>query len=383
MKRRLRRWISSPASKRSAPVTLENERVLANLLTTPDFFPLKYDAQSNMMLFVEMTRESFRQSVFLDDRVVRASSRTLSMGLKQLKLLPVQPERPLHFILHGAACGSTLLARYLEALPHGFVLKEPRLLLQLAGQPNDTSIFDAHESGLWDDWFKLTLVLLQRAYPSDAAVIVKAPDISNWMASFLLDHDRRTKVVFLQSPLKEFLLSVLKIDGRRRWVRQRVEALRGRLVQVRFLSEIVVADLTDGQCGAAFWLFNCFICSLLLARSDSDRIFPLGSATLFNQPQQAVGAVADFFGLTHDEARAAALAQLDSLSYYSKDINRAIPYDIAARMDELGETERRLGGKSKRRLRGRTLSAPGGFRDVPFPSNEIRFWSNQRIHDFG
>ena len=107
-------------------------------LATPDFFPLKIDPLHNTVLFVQMSRKSFRQSAFLDQRAVVSGQTTLSAEIHELSRR--QADCPTHFILHGAFCGSTLLARYLEQLPHCFVLKEPGVLSQLSWLGNNPSI---------------------------------------------------------------------------------------------------------------------------------------------------------------------------------------------------------------------------------------------------
>ena len=95
-------------------------------LATPDFFPMQIDVKRNTILFALMSRGTFRQSSFLDRRIVRAGATTLMAEIP--KLATRQPVQPMQFILHVAFCGSTLLARYLETLPHCLVLKEPGVL---------------------------------------------------------------------------------------------------------------------------------------------------------------------------------------------------------------------------------------------------------------
>jgi hypothetical protein len=235
----------------------------------------------------------------------------------------------LHFVLHGAFCGSTLMARHLQELPHCFVLKEPGLLAQLARMKKHASDAGTIELRSWADWFNVAMALLARAYTSDAAVVVKPNDVCNWMGNLLLDHDPRTKIIFLASPLKMFLLSVLKLDDRRKWARGRIRQLNGFLTQVPFLTEISIEDLNDGQCSAALWLLNSFLCSSLLARPDSDRIRPLNGEDLLRRPQENLRDVADFLGLAHDESNRGALTTLRPMSYHAKELHR--PYDAVAR----------------------------------------------------
>lgn len=176
-----------------------------------------------------MSRESFKRSTFVDRNAISGET-IVSVDIP--KLLRRQAESPMHFILHGAFCGSTLLARYLEELPHCLVLKEPAVLAQLSGLRNNT--FAAGVPDSWNDWFRVALVLLARGYPMDDAVIVKAPDLCSWMGDLLLDHNASTKVVFLLARLKVFLLHVFKEKWQRQWLRGHVQHLSRPMTQCRF-----------------------------------------------------------------------------------------------------------------------------------------------------
>src|SRR5579871_3001385 len=104
------------------------------LLERPEFFPLRIDLQRHAMAFVQLSREMLRRSSFLDQREILTGAATRWLDLDALfdRLASKSPTCPAHFILHGAFCGSTLLARHFEQLPHCLVLKEPQLLAQIA-----------------------------------------------------------------------------------------------------------------------------------------------------------------------------------------------------------------------------------------------------------
>ncbi|MFZ1123482.1 MAG: hypothetical protein WAN81_24935, partial [Candidatus Binataceae bacterium] len=330
-------------------------------LATPDFFPMQFDAQRNSILFVQMSRQSFKQSVFLDRRAVRAGTTTLSTEIP--KLMGRQAERPMHFILHGAFCGSTLLARYLETLPNCLVLKEPSVLFQLSRLP-DSSPAEAEPSP-WYDRLRVTLALLARGYPGDRAVSIKASDRCSWMGNLLLDHDASTKVIFVSAPLKVFLLQVLKEDERRQFVRARVEQLGGAMAQVLFLSGIEVTDLTDGQRAAALWLLNSFLCRSLQTRPDSHRILVLNGEDLISRPEDTVLEAAEFFGLADDEGSRAALETLQPASHHAK--HGQLPYDASARETDLTRAETRYGDEVGAALSWASMVASGWLAQSPFP----------------
>lgn len=330
-------------------------------LATPDFFPTKIDAERQIIQFTQMSKDSFRQSTFLDRRIVRAGATTLMAEIP--KLITRQTMLPLHFILHVAFCGSTLLARYLETVPRCLVLKEPGVLGQLSLLKD--AMPDAADPRLWDEWFKVVAALLSRGYQEDLAVVVKAADMNNWMGSLFLDHDVRTKIIFLFIPLRTFLLQVLKADHRRQWLREHMRALRRPMGQVPFLSQIDAEELHDGQRAAAMWLTNAFLCRALLERPDSQRIILLDGECLISQPRQHILAAADHLGLIADEFGCAAVRELFPMPHHAKD--KQLAYDASTRAAELAVAEARYVGEVAAAMSWASVVSSGWLANSPFP----------------
>jgi hypothetical protein len=298
-----------------------------NPLSTPDWFPMALDHERRTLTFVQMTRDTFRQSAFHHEAIIRAGNRTMKGSID--KLTGLKPGVPSHFILHTAFCGSTLLARYLDNLPRCFVVKEPNLLTQLAGLPYSDS---------WPGWFATSLNLLGRAYPSDAATIIKLHDVCNWMGGPILDHDPRTRIVFLYNPLPRHLLQILKDQQRRTDVHRHVRSQPMALLPA--LAKVTAGELTDAQCAAAMWLLNAHLCSRLLARPDADRVLVMNGQDVIFDPQTAVLTVGEHFGLADDCTRAE-LAKLQPATSHAKD--RGVYYDRAALAVDLAAAEHRYG----------------------------------------
>jgi hypothetical protein len=323
--------------------TIDHEGDISTFLACHDYCPLRIDPQRRAVVFVQMSRETFRRSSFLDQRAILAGPATRFVDVDELfERLPSRPtERPTHFILHGAFCGSTLLARHFEELPHCLILKEPQLLAQIAGLGNNPgAIPGAHAL---EDWLHAALILLSRSDASDSAVLIKAPDQINWLANRLLDWDRRTKVIFLAAPLRVFLLSALKSQERRDWLRSRARGLRAQLARIPFPEELVADALTDGQLGAALWLLNSFLCSNLLARPDSDRVLAMSSEDLVSRPRETFHDAVEFLGLTRDEEIRRALGAFRPITYYSKEPDARVHFDATTRGAALAEIEKQFG----------------------------------------
>lgn len=293
---------------------------------TPDWFPTSLDQEGNVT-FVQMTRDTFRQSAFHHEAVVRAGDQTLKIPMSELGAL--KPSVPSHFILHTSFCGSTLLARYLQDLPRCFVLREPRLLTQLSVLPYTNS---------WLGWFTTSLNLLGRVYPSDAATIIKLHEFCNWMGGPILDRDPRTKMVFLYNPLRTHLLQTLK-DERRTGIYKHVTGYPMALVPA--LAAAIAGELSEAQCAATTWLLNAHLCGRLLARPDANRVLVMDGQCVISDPQRAVLSVAEHFGVADDDARAV-LARLRPSTSHAKS-TRGKAYDAALLAADLASAERRCG----------------------------------------
>ncbi len=337
-------------------------QIVSDPLATPDWFPMRIDPRRDVMVFVPMSRDAFRQATFLDPDIVPGGATTLLTPMP--KLLTRRPLCPIQFILHGGFGGSTLLARYLEELPHCLVLKEPDVLGQLSSFKDQP--LAPGEPDRWDDQFKVVFAMLARAYPSDTAVVVKATGMCNWMANFLLDHDEKTKIVFMFSPLRLLLLQILKVERRRHWLRKYMEFLARPMSQVQFLMDLEAESLTDGQCAAAMWLLNSFLCRSLLERPDSHRIRVLNGENLISQPKETVLAAADFLGLLDDDANRAAVDGLRASSYHAKDSR--LPYDATVRATELADAEARCGSEVEAAMSWARAVSEGWLRQCPFPT---------------
>jgi hypothetical protein len=164
------------------------------------------DFARSVLKFVRMSRDTYRDSVFLDDRTRFLGNQAFEMLLDDILFAAsCKPKaiRPIHYILHTTFCCSTLLSRYFELLEFCFVLKEPLLLTQLALTPPQSV-------SQWDVVFDVGVKLLTRTYEPNQIVVIKPHEPCNVLAERLLKHDDRSTVTFLITPLRQFLLAILK-----------------------------------------------------------------------------------------------------------------------------------------------------------------------------
>jgi hypothetical protein len=179
-----------------------------------------------------------------------------------------------------------------------------------------------------------------------------------------LARDSRSKILFLQSPLKTFLLSVLKLPGRRTWARERLSIIAGPLAATLF-PDLATAELSDAEATAALWLYNCSLCRSLLTGPESHRVLAIGGEAVADNPLDTVSLGAEFLGLAVPESGAVqGLIELEA-ARHAKDIS--VPYDGAARRRDRALADGRFGAEAELGVSWAMRAAPGLVADCPFP----------------
>jgi hypothetical protein len=312
-----------------------------DLLVSPELYPLKIDRRRGTMSFVRMSPDSYRDSVFLDGRTRHVGADVLEARLDDLLLASANaPARAgrVHYILHMAFCCSTLLARYLELLPSCFVLKEPRLLTQVALESHRVA-----ERG--EESFGLCVRLLTRSYDAEQLVVIKVNDWCNSLGPRLLRANDSATATFLTTPLRHFVLSVLKSQTRRAWVHHRIQAA-ARDAAASALAAVPLDDLTDAQAAAYLWLVNRSLCASLASHAQlGSRVLVLDGRQVAEGPEAALRAVAALSGLPLGDEKLAWMLAQPTRQSYSKDLSRR--YDAEARQAEERELLERLGPEAQ------------------------------------
>jgi hypothetical protein len=323
----------------------------AELLSSPDFYPLKMDFDNNVLSFVPMSRAAYQASSFLDGRTQAAGPERFDLPAAELLAAAAGTPRatnPVHYIFHAAFCCSTLLARYLELVPPCFVLKEPLFLTQMAVvRPRAIAAHNqgALEPAEWALLFELCARLLGRGYAPEDVVAIKVNDICNSLGELLLARDPAAKAVFVTIGLKEFLLVLLKAPERRQW-------LRGRLVKAQkdaaIIPELAGFDplqMSDAEGGAFLWALNEALRARLCAMYQSRVLTVLGEE-IADKPAGPVLAAAKHFGLAVSQGLPRNVFSGATASRYAKDPSRA--YDARSRRKELKTLEKQIGAEADR-----------------------------------
>jgi len=321
---------------------------LLDVFASPELYPIKIDFLRQVVSFWRMSQASYRRSNFLDERAYRSSSEFFEVSLDDLLMCSSQAPASYNrvaYVFHSAYCCSTLLARYLELIPGCFVLKEPRLLTQVAVSRPGLSALQVgslvEASALkWKRVFDLCIRLLARAYGADEVVIVKANDRCNALGKLLLECNDRSRAIFLSIALRTFLLSVLKTQKRREWLRERLRVGKKDAASFPVLAGIDPRQLGDAEAGAYLWMLNDALCRQLCFKTETSRAMALDGEEIAESPHTALRAVACHFELPLDSRELKYVLTHPSIGRYSKDLS--VAYDVNSRRREMIDLEKRF-----------------------------------------
>ena len=312
---------------------------LTRLFKSPEFYPVSVDFGTNALQFLQMSRESYRNSVFLDVRTRHLGQSAHSVNLDDVLLASAgtgAKKEGAHYILNTAFCCSTLLARYFELFPNCFVLKEPSLLTQLALTPESVS--------RWKDVFPVCVKLLARTYLDTERPVIKVHEACNILGNRLLQ-DTEITITFLSTPIRRFVLSILKSDFRRQWVRKRVSQMSKRHEFAEVFQDVDLAELSDAQAACCMWMADHLLSQRLSASDNGNRVFVLNGDEVADHPLEALARIAKAGGFAVSEQQLEAVVSHPLVNRYSKDWS--IPYNAASRHEEIERLEQQWGKEAE------------------------------------
>lgn len=313
---------------------------LTTLFHSPEYYPQWVDFENNALHFLHMSRESYRNSVFLDVRTQHLGDPIQKVNLDDVLRASVSngaKSRRVHYVLNTAFCCSTLLARYFELFPDCFVLKEPSMLTQLATvEPGSVS--------RWEDLFDVCVKLLSRPYLESERPVIKVHEACNVLGNRLLQ-DPEITITFLSTPVRRFVLSVLKEEFRREWVRRRVNQMSQRHEFAELFQDLDVAGLSDAQVACCMWLANHLQSQSLCSSDGCERVLVLNGDDVADRPLQTLTRIAKAGGFDVSEQQLDAIVSHPSVFRYSK--NSSIPFNAASRNQEMEQSDQQWGEEAQ------------------------------------
>lgn len=294
---------------------------LDDLFASPDHY--FHSFAGDEAVFVRMDRAAYARSIFLDDRIQPLAPGAMRVPLTMLKPRPAQRAA---WIFHIAHCGSTLLARALDELGRGLVLREPLALRQVGVAPDPARL-------------ALVLGMLGKRYPREGLTLVKANVPVNFILSDIAAADPEAPALLLHFGLRDYLLAILRSDNHRKWLRR----VTGELSH--YLGDL--AELGDGELAAALWLAQMRSFEAALSAMPYARM--LDAEAFFARPAETLGAAAALFGRGADADAVARVVTGPLFATYAK--NPAAKFANADRLarkaalaaplaDELDQAER-------------------------------------------
>lgn len=191
------------------PPTPVGEQRWAASLVEPHFWPHRVDIAADEITLLDVERHALRACTFLDGR----NEFWRGSGCR-LRLSGCDPEsRSLEggdrYIFHVGFCGSTLLTRLLDQPGAALLLREPRILTDVASYRAGLDAI-ADDDGRVDDALGVARRLLRRRWSSSEATVVKPSNWANNLIPALCADATTIRPLFLSMGRRAFVLAVLR-----------------------------------------------------------------------------------------------------------------------------------------------------------------------------
>ncbi len=284
---------------------------LSTVLSDPDYLPHALDAGRETLTFLPTTAERLRRPSFIDGRSDLATGPSIGLPLDAVLAADmVRPAGPDRMIFHTSFCGSTLLARMLDVPGAAFVLKEPNLLVDLAGWKKAAGAPGEPRLAAALDWARAAL---RRRWRADERILIKPSNWANNLVGDLIADPAAIRPLFVTMERRPFLLAVLR-GGRDRlaFTAQVAAHLAGQGAGGALLRQAIGA--TDDPIGRAVHLavltlhLQMEIFAEAMRRGGWDGGSVIDAATLFTRPVDAALAANAILDLGINPAELAASA---------------------------------------------------------------------------
>lgn len=287
--------------------------------------------------FVPMSAESYRESSFLDQRIVRAvEGAAFVCNIAEFRsCFQNLSDNDNRFIFHISHVGSTLLSKILGTKPDLLSLREPVILRWMAdirrdlGRPESRYTLAGYEELL-----RIALGMLARPLDGMSSSVVKATSYASILAEDILTLQPQSSALGLYCRFESFAATVLKGSGG--WM----DMLHQAPVRLRRLNGIVgqprwqLASMSAGEIVAANWLAEMVVLARA-AQRHSGRFRLLDFDEFIAQPFEGAGRAAALLRLDWSEDDRQRLAASGVLGKYSKSSDAAYSAEDRRRENEL------------------------------------------------
>ena len=311
----------------------------AELARHPGLFLRDIDPTRDAVVLSPMSEDSYRASVFLDNRLVRDGERDVGVAVDALRRMLVAqqaPRRRIHWLFHVGHCGSTLLSRLLGETAGLFALREPAVLMGLtrsARRLEEPDFPIDHER--WTLLKDVTLTMLGRTWHPWQTALVKATSDAVNLAPTLLRFTGEERSILLYVDLATFVTTMLRPHTRREL---QLFAREFRISDFRRLAPDAPkdpADSSDGRLAAVAWLLHVRAMAQVLDDPElAPRTFAVSFDDYLSAPAARLGAIAAFLGQPLPAATVETLLGSHAAGSYAKSPSGEA-YDAGRREAEL------------------------------------------------
>lgn len=284
------------------------------------------DPTEGLVRLVAMSRESYREASFLDDRLLQSPVDAQIVSWTDVEAAIGDNMRSdARWIFHIGHVGSTLVSRLIGELDGVLAIREPRLLRDLALTPADVR----HR------YLLPVPKLMSRTFGDDETACVKATSFASQIADQLVPSGERA--LFVYATPRNYVASILAGENS---VKE-MHILAGNRSQRLNARGIYLAAQNDAALAASAWATEM---TTLEAAADSmtdrqiawaDFDFMLGNMAA------ELGRIANFFGFHSKPDELATLASGPLMGRYSK--APEYEYSPALRRELIGEAQAQYG----------------------------------------
>jgi hypothetical protein len=263
------------------------------------------DPRAGLLRAVEMGREDYRQSSFLDDRLLQEGRPS-----HLVKWVDIEQGRPAgarfdaRWIFHIGHVGSTLVSRLLGELEGVLAVREPRTLRDLTFFPRDVR----------DTFVPTVRSLMSRTFAKDAAAVVKATSMVSEIAAELVGENGRA--LFLHASADTYIRTILAGDSSPAELQTLSDFYKSRAARASI--EFPLPLTSQAQVAALVWACEMSALESAAEQLPSDCVRWLDFDEFLAGPAAHLLDLFNFFEVRHEPGEAARIAGGPLMHRYSK-----------------------------------------------------------------
>jgi hypothetical protein len=282
------------------------------------------DPTGELVRLVEMDREAYRSASFLDDRMFQAARNSqIGRWSEIVEAIPADARRDARWIFHIGHVGSTLVARLLGELDGVLSIREPRILRDVVGLPDERSA----------SYTEPLKALQSRTFDPSEVALVKATSFVSEIAPDLIGPGMQA--LFMYAAPRAYIQSILAGDNSRQELRVLAPSRAARLAPR--VPTLAHAGGSEAHLAAVAWA--CEMTSLeAAAEAVQDAQAAWADFDIMLADMEAhLGQAAAHFGFHVDAERLQGLANGPLMGRYSKALE--YEYSPGLRRELLAEAE--------------------------------------------